>query len=115
MYAVIGKEEVEQKTLALTSRKKGDLGKVSLSEAVRILSTAAETYVEPHEVGGWAQTVDTVAESSPSEPAAAAPSSGRQAQLDALFERLRASDGQVVEAFIDSSDSLVDSLEKVRH
>ena len=50
IFAVIGAAEVEARSLALTSRKGGDLGSFSLDEAISKMVTAQETSVEPHEV-----------------------------------------------------------------
>ena len=47
LFAVVGKEEVEGRSLALKSRKKGDMGSMGLAEAISHLATASEGYVEP--------------------------------------------------------------------
>ena len=44
------KDEVEGGTLALKSRKGGDLGSFSVDEAVAMMAAAQRTYLEPHEV-----------------------------------------------------------------
>jgi len=50
MYAVVGAAEVEGRSLALTSRKGGDLGSMALDEAVAKMADAQEKSVEPHEL-----------------------------------------------------------------
>jgi len=49
MYAVIGEKESSGRTLALTSRAKGDLGSFGLDEAIGKMKGAVEGYVEVHE------------------------------------------------------------------
>ena len=50
VFGVVGKDEVEGGTLALKSRKGGDLGSFSVDEAVAMMAAAQRTYLEPHEV-----------------------------------------------------------------
>ena len=49
MYAVIGAKEVEERSLSLTSRVKGDLGSFGLDDALGQMKRAAEGYIEVHE------------------------------------------------------------------
>jgi len=50
VFAVVGKDEVEGRTLSLKSRKGGDLGTLGVDEAVARMAAAQNTYLEPHEV-----------------------------------------------------------------
>jgi len=50
VFAVVGKDEVEGRTLSLKSRKGGDLGTLGVDEAVARMAAAQSTYLEPHEV-----------------------------------------------------------------
>jgi len=50
LFGVVGKDEVAGQTLSLKSRKGGDLGTLSVDEAVALMAAAQKTYLEPHEV-----------------------------------------------------------------
>ena len=50
VFGVVGKDEVEGGTLALKSRKGGELGSLSVDEAVARMVAAAQANLEPHEV-----------------------------------------------------------------
>ena len=80
MYAVIGKEEVEARTLSLTSRKAGDIGKKSLEEAIGLMSAAVDLNVEVHEVesgsGSGGSGGSVVVETTAAPVEGAAPSEG---------------------------------------
>ena len=49
MFAVIGAAEVEGRSLALTSRKGGDLGSFALDAAISKMQEAEEKSIEPHD------------------------------------------------------------------
>ena len=49
-FGVVGKDEVEGRTLSLKSRKGGELGSLSVDEAIARMTAAQKTYMEPHEV-----------------------------------------------------------------
>ena len=49
VLAVVGKDEVEGRTLSLSSRKGGQLGSFSLEDAIAKMAGAVEKSVEPHE------------------------------------------------------------------
>ena len=79
MYAVIGKEEVEARTLSLTSRKAGDIGKKTLEEAIGLMSAAVDLNVEVHEVesgGSGGSGASVVVETTAAPVEGAAPSEG---------------------------------------
>jgi len=50
VLAVVGKDEVEGRTLSLSSRKGGQLGSFPLEDAIAKMAGAVEKSVEPHEV-----------------------------------------------------------------
>jgi len=50
VLAVVGKDEVEGRSLSLSSRKGGQLGSFSLEDAIDKMAKAVEASVEPHEV-----------------------------------------------------------------
>ena len=70
MYAVVGAAEVEGRSLALTSRRGGDLGSLPLAVAIERMAVAQETNIEPHEVGAGSVSAATAA--APAAAAAAA-------------------------------------------
>ena len=61
---------VEGRSLALTSRRGGDLGSLPLAVAIERMAVAHETNIEPHEVGAGAVSSATAA--APAAAAAAA-------------------------------------------
>jgi len=79
MYAVVGAAEVEGRSLALTSRRGGDLGSLPLAVAIERMAVAHETNIEPHEVGAGAVSSATAA--APAAAAAAAHAPATAAEL----------------------------------
>jgi len=50
VLGVVGKEEIEQRTLTLTSRKGGKLGSMGFEDAIARMAVAVESSIELHEV-----------------------------------------------------------------
>merc|ERR1719440_583736 len=65
VFGVVGKDEVEGRSLSLKSRKGGELGSLAVDEAVARMAAAVKATIEPHEVPASA--------ADPAPPPAAAP------------------------------------------
>ena len=50
VFGVVGKDEVEGRSLSLKSRKGGELGSLAVEEAVARMAAAVKATIEPHEV-----------------------------------------------------------------